>query len=237
MISSLDNKTVKQLVKLHQKKYREDSFLIFDEDLIFNAYKTNHLKQLIYTDEKPFEFENSLKVSKQVLNKISKRDNLNYIAVSKFINENDDYGNRIIILDRLQDPLNIGRIMESCIHFGFDSIILSKDCADIYNEKCLDNCLSGIYRLKIAHKDLVEEVKILKNKSYKVYATGLSDNTMDLNVIKESEKMAFILGNEGSGVDIELMNICDNTIKINMDNIDSLNVAMAGSIIMYRFKI
>ena len=237
MISSLDNKTVKQLAKLHQKKYREDSFLIFDEDLILTAYNTNHLKQLVYTDNKPFEFDNSIQVSKQVLNKISKRDDLDYLGVSKLINEDDNYGNRIIILDRLQDPLNIGRIMESCIHFGFDSIILSKDCADIYNEKCLDNCLSGIYKLKICHKDLNEEIIKLKDNNYKVYATGLSDNTIDLNDIVYSDKMAFILGNEGSGVSKELMDIVDNTIKINMCNIDSLNVAMAGSIIMYKFKI
>lgn len=237
MISSLDNKTVKNLTKLHQKKYREDSFLICDKKLIDKAYEKKYLSQLIYTNNKPFEFENSIEVSKEVINKISKKDNLDYIGVSKLIKENNNYGNRIIILDQLQDPLNIGRIIESCIHFGFDSLILSKDCADIYNEKCLDNCNGNLYDLNICHADLIDEINELKNHGYKVYATGLSNNTLDFNDINSEEKMAFVLGNEGSGVSKEIMDICNKTIKIDMCNIDSLNVAMAASIIMYKFKI
>ena len=125
MISSLDNKTVKELTKLHQKKYREDRFLIFDEALINDALDNGQLIQLIYTGEIPFVFSNSIEVSREVLNKISKRDDLNYLGVSKFIKENDNYKNRVILLDHLQDPLNIGRIMEACLLFGFDSIVLS----------------------------------------------------------------------------------------------------------------
>ena len=163
MITSLDNKTVKQLTKLHQKKYREDSFLLCDPELIKEAHEHGYLKMLVYCDEKPFEFENCLEVSKEVLYKIAKREDVGYIGVSDLIKDNDDYGDRIVILDHLQDPLNIGRIMEVCGLFGFDSLILSENCADIYNEKCLDNCKGNLYRLKIAHKELLSEIKKLRN--------------------------------------------------------------------------
>ena len=237
MISSLDNKTVKELTKLHQKKYREDRFLIFDETLIKEALDNDQLIQLVYTGEIPFVFSNSIEVSREVLNKISKRDDLNYLGVSKFIKENDNYKNRVILLDHLQDPLNIGRIMEACLLFGFDSIVLSEDSADIYNDKCLSNCKGGIYRLNIAHKNLHEEINELKKQGFKVYATALTNNTKDLYDIKASDKMAFILGNEGSGVSKELIEASDETIKIDMCNIDSLNVGMAASIVMYQFRI
>ena len=85
MITSLDNKTVKELAKLHQKKYRTDSFLLTDEKLIEEALKTNHLRKLVYTGEQPFEFEDSLEVSKEVLNKIAGREGLSYLGVSSFI--------------------------------------------------------------------------------------------------------------------------------------------------------
>lgn len=237
MITSLENKQVKELTKLHQKKYRDTKFLLLDEELILKAYKANKLVQLIYTDKLPFEFDNVLEVSKEVLNKISKKEDMNYIGVGTLIKENDNYGNRIMILDHLQDPLNIGRIMESCQLFNFDSIILSEECADIYNEKCLQNCKGGLYSLKITHKDLNSEIKKLQSMGYKVYATGLRDNTKELHEIESEEKMAFVLGNEGSGVSKEIMDIANEIVKIDMCNIDSLNVGMAGSIVMYRFSI
>lgn len=236
MITSLENKTVKQLTKLHQKKYRDDKFLLLDENLIKCAKENNYLDTLVYCDELPFEFDNVIEVSRDVLNKISKKDNLNYIGVGRPIKENDNYGSRVIILDHLQDPLNIGRIMEAAYLFGFDSIILSEESADIYNEKCLVNSKGAIFKLNIIHKNLNEEIINLKNNGFKVYATGLRNKTKDMHEVKPENKMAIILGNEGSGVDSNLMDISDEIIKIDMVNIDSLNVAMAGSILMHYFS-
>ncbi len=237
MITSLDNKTVKNLTKLHQKKYREDRFLALDEETLWEAYRKGQLLQLIYTDELPFPFENALQVSKEVLRKISRKDSLRYLGVSKMIEEKDDYGKRIVLLDELQDPLNIGRIMEAAVLFGFDSLVLSSNCADIYNEKCLSNSRGAIYSLNLCHKDLSTEIKKLQQNGYKVYATGLRNETRMFHEIETSDKMAFVLGNEGSGVREEIMDLCDENVKIDMRNIDSLNVAMAASIIMYHFSI
>ena len=236
MITSLDNKTVKELTKLHQKKYRDGKFLLLDENIIKYAKDNNYLETLVYTENIPFDFSNVIEVSQDVLNKISKKEGLKYIGVGKYIKESDNYGNRIIILDHLQDPLNIGRIMEAAYLFGFDSLILSEESADIYNEKCITNSKGAIFKLNISHKDLNQEVINLQNKGYKVYATGLRNQTKELHEVKPCEKMAIILGNEGSGVDSHLMDISDEIIKIDMVNIDSLNVGMAGSIIMYYFS-
>ena len=170
------------------------------------------------------------------MNKISKKENLKYIGVGKHIQESDNYGDRIIILDHLQDPLNIGRIMEAAFLFGFDSVILSEESADIYNDKCIVNSKGAIFKLNICHKNLNDEVINLQNMGYKVYATGLRNETKEMHEIEASEKMAIILGNEGSGVDPALMDISNEIMKIDMVNIDSLNVGMAGSIIMYYFS-
>ena len=78
---------------------------------------------------------------------------------------------------------------------------------------------------------------IVKEKGYIIYATGLKENSLFLDEVNKSPKMAFVLGNEGSGVSKEVFDSTDETVKIQMHNIDSLNVAMAGSIIMYRFLV
>ena len=237
MITSLDNKTVKNLAKLHQKKYRSDEFLLLDEDNIKAAYENGRLRKLVYTDELPFPFDETLQVSEEVMRKISKKEDLSYLGVAQAIEEKDHTQKRVILLDELQDPLNIGRIMEAAVLFGFDSIILSRNCADIYNEKCLSNGKGSIFFLNICHKDLEDAIADLHQDGFKVYATGLRNETKMFNEIPAGDKMAFVLGNEGSGVRSEIMDLCDEIIKIDMRNIDSLNVAMAASIIMYHFSI
>ena len=236
MISSLDNKRVKEWRKLHQKKYRTDSFLLLDEKLIRIAYENGYLKTLIYTGNKPFDFSDSEEVSRDVLNKISKREDLDYIGIASLIKEKRNYLNRVMILDHLQDPLNVGRIMEAAYLFGFDCLLLSDESCDIYNEKCLEASKGYIFKLPIVHGNLKEEIKDLKDNGFKVYATGLRNNSLELYDVNNEDKMAFILGNEGSGVLKEIMDISDEIIKIDMCNIDSLNVAMAGAIVMYRFS-
>lgn len=236
MIESLDNKKVKNWTKLHLKKYRNEEYLLLSKDLVNIAYKANNLKTLIYTGNKPFEFIDSYEVSKEVLNKIAKEDNLEYIGIGKKIKENISYSNRIMILEDLSDPLNIGRIFESAYLFGFNDVLLSENSADIYNSKCLEASKGAIYLLNIKRCNTDEMINELKAKGYKICATGLRDNTISLANLKESEKMAFILGNEGSGVKEETFKKADEIIKIDMHNIDSLNVAMAGAIVMYNFS-
>ena len=236
MISSLDNKKVKEWNKLKQKKYRKDSFLLFDEDLVLYAKEKNYLKTLIYKNNQPFEFNDAYEVSEEVFNKLTDKKELNYIGISKLLNDNFEYKNRILLLDHLQDPTNIGTIIKNGKVFGFDSIILSNNCGDIYNEKTINNSNKAIYDINIKIADLETEIAYLKNNGFKVYATGLSDNTKELNEVKKEDKMCFILGNEGSGVSEEIFKLSDETIKIPMTNIDSLNVSMAASIIMYEFR-
>ena len=237
MITSLDNKKVKEWTKLHNKKYRDEEFLLLDEKMIFSAKENNLLKTLIYVDELPFEFNEAYEVNQEVMNKISKSENLKYIGIGLPIKEKRDYLKRVMILEDLQDPLNIGRIINNCYLFGFDSLILTNNSADIYNQKCLSAAKEALYKINIIHSDVQDEIATLKNKGFKVYATGLKTYSLEMYEVKKEEKMAFILGNEGSGVKEETMNMSDEVIKIDMHNIDSLNVAMAGSIIMYRFSI
>lgn len=237
MITSLDNKKVREWTKLHQKKYREGRYLLLNEELVKTAYECGYLKTLIYVGEPPFIFDEAYEVSEEVLNKIAAREGLRYLGVAEDVRQSREYEKRVLILDELQDPLNIGRIMETAWQFGFDSIVLSPNSADIYHEKALEASKGAVYKLNVMRNDLKEEIGILKNKGFKIYATGLRNETKDLREVKAMDKMAFILGNEGSGVEEEIFELADEIIKIDMHNIDSLNVAMAAAIVMYRFSI
>lgn len=237
MISSLSNQRVKDWMRLYQKKYRKNQYLIFDEDMIRSAIEYDYLDTLIYCGNNDIEFSNSVEVSPEVMDKLSKGKSLKYIGVANMLKEGFDNPKRVVILDDLQDPSNVGMIISSAYLFGYDSIILNSFTADIYHEKCLDKAKDSLYKVNILRCDVKEIIPELKKEGFKVYATGLRKETKELEETLIYDKMAFILGNEGSGVKEELYDLSDEIVKIRMENIDSLNVAIAGSIVMYHFAI
>ncbi|MBR3151834.1 MAG: RNA methyltransferase [Erysipelotrichaceae bacterium] len=235
MIESLENKKVKDWCRLQLKKYRQENYLLLEEELVTKAKESGHLKTLIYCGRRPFPFAESYEVSAPVMEKIA-GEKKRYIGVGTRIEEKAPQGERILLLDELQDPLNVGMIIHSAVLFGFDALVLSQNTADLYHEKCLKASCGDLYELPICRADLFETVKELRKHGYLVYATGLREDTLKLSSAEAKEKMAFILGNEGSGVRPELMSAADATVKIEMENIDSLNVAVAASILMYHFR-
>lgn len=237
MISSLSNQRVKDWMRLYQKKYRKNQYLIFDEDMIRSAIEYDYLDTLIYCGNNDIEFPNSVEVSPEVMDKLSKGKSLKYIGVANMLKEGLDNPKRVVILDDLQDPSNVGMIISIAYLFGYDSIILNSFTADIYHEKCLDKAKDSLYKVNILRCDVKEIIPELKKEGFKVYATGLRKETKELEETLIYDKMAFILGNEGSGVKEELYDLSDEIVKIRMENIDSLNVAIAGSIVMYHFAI
>jgi len=232
VIESLSNKRVKDWCRLKLKKYRDSSFLLKDKGLLCLSKEKGLLQELIYCDELPFEFHNAYRVSKEVMYKIAEED-MAYIGVCKRLEKKEIAGDKILILDRLQDPLNVGTLCFNAFKFGFKTIILAKGSADIYHEKCLEAAKESLFELNIFYADLNEEISKLKAEGYQICATGLNDYSIFLDELEIPDKCALIMGNEGSGVSEELFKLSDQIIKIRMDNIDSLNVAMAGGILMH----
>lgn len=235
MINSLQNAKVKAWMRLYQKKYRDQEYLIFEPQIIKEAYKNGYLKTLIYCGDCPFEFPEAYEVSPEVMEKLTKDEPYEYIGIGKKISEKDFEPKRMVILDDLQDPANVGMIIHSAELFGYDTVVLGSNCADLYIDKCLNASRGSIYHINIIKRDLIPFINDIKQKGFKVYATGLTAETKELEEVPTSEKMAFVLGNEGSGVKKAIFAICDEIVKIRMENIDSLNVAIAGTIVMYHF--
>lgn len=237
MITSLTNEKVKAWMKLYQRKYRLDAYLILDEESIFAAKTYNCLKTLIYVGEKPFDFNEAFAVSEEVMLKLSKGKKLSFIGIGQKqegILPLD--ATRILMLDGLQDPLNIGKILNLAMAFGFDALVAGDDCADLYHEKSVVLAKTALYKIPFIRTDLLKAVADFKAKGFKVYATGLHQNNCRLSDLNLKDKLAIILGNEGSGVSEDLMAASDGILKIDMCNMDSLNVAMAGAITMYNLQ-
>ena len=234
LITSTNNERIKELVKLKNKKYRDETNLFFVEglDLITEAYKNNALKELYLLEdaELPFDIEHTY-ITKEVMKKISDMESISpYYGICQK-KESDKLGNKVLVLDNIQDPGNLGTIIRSACAFNFDTIVLSKDTVDLYNPKTIRGTKGMLFNINIQVKDL--KTFLANLPEYDIYGTDVNNG---VNVKEETfnDKIAIIIGNEGKGMSEELKPFCKNNIYINMsESCESLNAAVAASIIMY----
>lgn len=231
MIESVNNERIKEYSKLNTKKYRDESglFIVEGEHLVEEALKKTQAVEIFSLDD------SHTQVSEAVMRKLS---NLNtpprILAVCKKIEEQEIRGN-ILILDGIQDPGNLGTIIRSAVAFGIDTIVTSLDTVDFYNVKTLRASEGMVFNINIVEKDLNELLLELKN-THRIYTTNVVNGT-DVSKIEVNKPFAIVMGNEGNGVKREIAEMCDEAIYIPMNSdCESLNVAIATSIILYEFS-
>ncbi len=236
IIESVDNKKIKEIRKLKEKKYRDSEklFLVEGEHLVLEAYKSGVLKEVILCDrELDLDIE-KIYVSNKVMNTISELPSKVDIIGVCYIKENKlDKSSNILILDGIQDPGNLGAIIRSAVAFNIKNIVLSKDTVDLYNTKVLRSAQGMNYHLNIIRDDICNVINVLKENNYIIYGTDVI-NGIDVKSIKNDGKYAIIMGNEGNGIREEVKTLVDKNIYIKMNkNCESLNVAVSASIILY----
>ena len=241
IITSFDNDKVKYLKKLSKKKYRDlyNEFLVEGRHLVIEAYKHNMLKEIILCEGEvtPFDVPYTV-VSYEVIKKISDVETPQKImGLCKKI-EDTTIGSRILLLDEIQDPGNMGTIIRSAVAFDIDTIILSKNCVDLYNPKVVRSTQGMLFHIPILIYDFDELLPMLKELKIPIYATRVEYGT-DVSTLKEDEKKRFalLMGNEGNGVHPEYLELSDKNLYIPMSNgVESLNVAIATSILLYELR-
>jgi len=236
LITSRDNSKVKHIRKLLDKKnsLKEGLFVIEGENLVSEAIKNNLLVELYVLDgsECKYDFKYDT-LTLDVMKSISSLSSTpRLIGISKYINKNE-LGNRIVILDEVQDPGNVGTIIRNCVAFNIDTIILSKGCVSPYNDKVLRSTGGMIYNINIIISDLDSIIDKIKEYNIKVYGTSLKSSISLENMLK-SDKFAIIFGNEGNGISENILKKCDMNIRIDMsDKCESLNVGVSSGIVLY----
>lgn len=238
-INSVQNTRIKEWAKLLQKKYRDKTglFIVEEEHLIQEAIAADCIDVILCLREKSASFigQPVIIASKEVLDKLSSNvSGCTCLAIcrKKRIRRDSD---RIVILDRVQDPGNVGTILRTALSFGYDRVILSKDCCDIYNEKCIRSTQGALFSLDIERADLTEAIAALKADGYTIIATALESST-PLQNMRSAKKLAVIFGNEGQGICSEVLQQADYNCRIEMSGFESLNVAVASGIVMYYFR-
>ncbi len=232
--TSIDNDKIKQIKRLQVKKNRDNEglFLVEGDHLVKEAYDTGLLKTLIVEENYDFNLEvDKIYCSSKVMKYLSELDTPKKVIGVCYKKNNEVTGNKILALDEIQDPGNLGTIIRSAVAFNIDTILLSKTCVDVYNSKVVRASQGMIFHINIVICDLKDTLNKLKD--FNIYGTKVTNGVSVKNVNKDS-KYVIVMGNEGNGVSKEILDICNNYIYIDMNNnCESLNVAVATSIILY----
>lgn len=247
MITSRQNNQVKAWIKLNRKKEREKTNLFIAEGfhLVEEAIKSQmFIKELIISEKISDDLPNYIKgypqtvISDELSKVIAETETPQGIfAVVGMPKQSNQVHSKIILLDQVQDPGNLGTIIRSADAAGFTQVICGKGTVDPYNAKVLRSGQGSHFHLDIQTADLNEYIPKLKHQSMTIYGTDLSKDSIDYKTVCSKDKVAIIVGNEGSGVNKELLDLVDGTLHIPIKGqAESLNVAVAASILMFHLS-
>jgi len=242
IIESLENEKIKNLVKLQKRKYRNETntYIVEGMHLVEEAYKANLIREIFLLEGEinPFKVPYTY-ITREVMKKVSSMDTpCSIIALCNKQSSNKIVGSHILLLDEIQDPGNLGTIIRSSVAFGIDTIILSENTVDLYNPKVL-RATQGMYcYLNIIEKNAKVAIKELKDNNYIILGTNVKNGINIKSLDKDNlNKYCLIMGNEGNGVRKEIQKLCDKNLYIPLnDKVESLNVGIACSILLYELR-
>lgn len=238
-VSSKQNDKIKEVLKLRKSSYQKEVGLFIVEGFhLIEMASNSNLLEAVYTLEEIKNIDASIPqyiINKDILDKISNyKNSQGALGIVRIKNPQEVQSNLVLYLDDVQDPGNVGTILRTALAFNFLDVVLSNNSCSVYNEKVIQASQGAIFDLNIQNGDS-SLLKELKNKGYRVIATSLK-SSIPLEKLTVDEKIVLVLGNEAHGVSKEILDLADESIRINIDKIDSLNVAIAGAISMYYIK-
>lgn len=142
---------------------------------------------------------------------------------------------KLLICDGLRDPGNLGTVIRTANALGFDRLILSDDCADVYNPKTVRAAMGALFRMQMdCVRDIPASITALRMSGYDVRAAALNDSAQPLGTYQVTDRTVFVIGNEGHGLSEQTVSACSGSVIIPMaEGAESLNAAIAASLLMW----
>ncbi len=143
-----------------------------------------------------------------------------------------------IIFDEIQNPLNVGAILRSCYSFGFENVIFTSGCADLYGGKCVRAAMGSLFKINpFFVRNAEDAVKEINSFGRRVYCADADRSGLELGKTAFAKSDSFIIGNEGHGVSEAAKALCAGKVFIPMnEGAESLNAASAAAVIMWEMK-
>lgn len=245
VISSIQNDRVKQWKKLHTAKGRkkENCYLIETWHLIEEAQKANRLIECMLTQQAYDTYKQAIYVPvtiitdeiSQVLTQTITPTGVFGVVKMSFANTPIQKG-KWLLLDNVQDPGNVGTMIRTADAAGFHGVVIGEGCVDVFNDKTVRAMQGSQFHIELYKGDLLHYISQLQTEGVSVYGSQLHEKSMTLFDLPYMACVGLVVGNEGSGVSQHILDNCTSTVYIPMiGQAESLNVAVAASVMMYHF--
>ncbi|MBD8068917.1 TrmH family RNA methyltransferase [Bacillus sp. PS06] len=250
-IESIKNPLVKQWKKLQTKKERDrsKSFLIEGFHLVEEALGyQNIISELIISEHAEIPSRWQLDdvmvriVTDEIMKEISETETTQgIVAVCKQRDvqdfQLDKHASKLLLIDAVQDPGNLGTLIRTAEAAGIDAVIIGDGTVDVYNSKVIRSTQGAIFHLPIIKGNLQQWIDKLKEESIPVYGTALLHAVPYQEVSSSQVAFGLIVGNEGNGVNKELLKETTQNLYIPIyGKSESLNVAIAAAILLYHLR-
>ncbi len=142
---------------------------------------------------------------------------------------------RVLLCESLRDPGNVGTVVRTAFAFGIDWLILSGDCADLYNPKVLRGAMGTLFSQRILRvDDLAAVIEMMRASGRRVYAAALDESARQLGSFAFGKADSAVIGNEGHGLSAAVLDACDASVYIPMaGDAESLNASVAAAVLMW----
>ncbi|SFC15213.1 RNA methyltransferase, TrmH family [Alkalibacterium subtropicum] len=247
-IESTQNKQVKEWKKLLTRKGRkkQNRYLVEGLHLVEEAMKSDaEIDVLVIREDKVTDYAylyeereiDAVEVTEEISSMLSDAvTEQGVLAVIKSQESPESLrGDKpVLMLDEVQDPGNLGTLIRTADAAGFEGVIIGKGSVDLFNPKALRSAQGSHFHLSIIHDDIETWISVFKDRGIPVYGTALDERAVSYRSIEPQEKFALIVGNEGNGVNPQILEQTDENLYIPIKGqAESLNVAIAASILMF----
>lgn len=252
-INSVSNKTIKDIRKLNQKKYRKESgqYLIEGFHLVKEALQSKQnyhyllgtsqaLARLEDETNKKFDNDRVILVNEAICDHLSSTKNSQDIFMVLTINQpknfSFEYG-KWVVLDNLTDPGNVGTIIRTADAAGFDGVVLSQEAVDLYNPKVQRSMQGSQFHIQIIQTSIMAALASFQENGLPIYVSVLDKEAKKLNNVIPVPQLALVIGNEAHGASAQVIASADKKIYIPIKGkAESLNAAVAAGIMIYHFS-
>ena len=244
MITSKNNEIIKQCIQIKQKKYsRQLGLCLIETQKLVNELLKKGLITIVLCVERKLEELKNFKdvkveiISEQIAKYISDSSTPDGVLGICKIPDIDaiDY-KKCLILDRIQDPANLGAIIRSACAFGYNTII-SIDSVYPYSYKAIRSSMGNIFNINYIESNIDKTTELKKSNDINIFVADMYGENIDTIQLDKNKNKAIVIGNEGQGVSDDLRRLADKTVSIPMsENVESLNASVSAGIIMYLLK-
>lgn len=243
-ITSTTNSLVKEVSKLAQKKYRNETnlFLIEGQKAVEEASELNiEFENIFILKDKASkypQFENVILTNEAVLKKISTTETAPEIVVVarqiKYEIKEVANKNKIVLLENIKDSGNLGTIFRTCTALGVDAIILAGDTVDVYNPKTVRSAVGNLFKTPFISIKNINEVRAICPKHELLATVVPQENTHSVIGLDIKPQTILMFGSEAKGLSDEAIKIADKKITIPISSeVESLNLSTAATICIW----